>query len=352
VLICNTKDIFYLTGVREGISWLMVAADLTVAVSRHLMVHEVREELPDCEVILASARSTDPVNMEAFISMELLRRSLNVALLETAKVSAASYLALATHCDGKRLTLHPATGLMEGLRSVKDDHETRVIRRCVEIAELAFQQLIQQGASSLLGKTERDVAVELERLMLAMGADRQGFPDTGIIVAGGPNSANAHHQPGTRCLQPGDPVLIDWGAELSGYRSDQTRTVFLREVPEFAREAYPVVAHALERAAALLSAGAPMSEVDQAARQAVISAGFPEFHYGVGHGVGLDIHEGPWIRADSTACFQENMITTIEPGIYLPGIGGIRIEKLYRITADGATALDTLPVALEEMVLG
>jgi Xaa-Pro aminopeptidase len=351
VLICNAKDILYLTGVREGISWLLVAADLTIAVSRHLMVHEVREELPDCEVILPSARSTDPVNLEAFVAAELSRRSLNVALLETAKISAASYLKLVTHCDDKRLTVRPATGLLEALRSIKDDQETRIIRRCVEIAELAFQQLIEQGAAGLLGRTERDVAMELERLMLAMGADRQGFPDTGIIVAGGSNSANAHHQPGTRCLQSGDPVLIDWGAELCGYRSDQTRTLFLHEVPEFARAAYPVVAHALDRAASLLAAGAPLSEVDEAARQSVVSAGFPEFHYGVGHGVGLDIHEGPWIRADSTARFKENMITTIEPGIYLPGIGGIRIERLYRITADGATALDTLPVSLEEMVL-
>jgi Xaa-Pro aminopeptidase len=352
VLLCNAKDIFYLTGVREGISWLVVAGDHTIAVSRHMMVHEVREEIPECEVLLATARSTDTANMEAFVAAELSRRSLQMALLDTAKFSAASYLALAGYCEERQLQLRPASGLMESLRSIKDEHETRIIRRCVEIAELAFQQLIRHGAKGLLGKSEREVAVELERLMVSLGADRQGFPDTGIIVAGGPNSANAHHQPGNRCLQPGDPVLIDWGAELSGYRSDQTRTLFLREVPEFALEAYPVVARSLERSSALLGPGVPMSDVDRTARQTVLSAGFPEFHYGVGHGVGLDIHEGPWIRTDSTARFRENMITTVEPGIYLPGVGGIRIEKMFRITSDGATALDELPVLLEEMVLG
>lgn len=346
VLICHPKDIYYLTGVREGVLWLIVAADLTISVSRHMLVHEVREQMPDCEVLLPTVRSTDRVDIEAFVAAQLLRHSLDIVLVETAKVSAASYLALAGH-----VKLSPVAGLLEGLRAIKDDEETRIIERCVEIAELAFRELIQPGATGLIGKTEREVAVELERLMIAMGADRQGFPDTGIIIAGGPNSANAHHQPGARRLQSGDPVLIDWGAELGGYRSDQTRTLFLHDVPGFAREAYPVVALALERAATLLGPGVEMGDVDHAARQAVMAAGFPEFHYGVGHGVGHDIHEGPWIRAHSTARFAQDMITTIEPGIYLQGTGGIRIEKLFRITSDGAVALDALPVSLEEMVL-
>jgi Xaa-Pro aminopeptidase len=182
--------------------------------------------------------------------------------------------------------------------------------------------------------------------MWALGADRQGFPETGIIVASGPNSAKPHHAPGHRRVAAGEALLIDWGAEVSGYRSDLTRTVFPGSVPGFALQAYPIVEQALQRAAGRLRAGAAMGEIDRAARETITDAGYTEFHYGVGHGVGLAIHEAPWLRANSTDLCEPGMLTTIEPGIYLPDIGGIRIENLYQITRDGSECLGNLPTDL------
>ena len=149
----------------------------------------------------------------------------------------------------------------------------------------------------------------------------------------------------------GEALLFDWGAEFSGYRSDITRTVFPDSVPEFARQAYPLVEQALLRAAACLRPGAAAGDIDRAARNTITDAGYGEFHYGVGHGVGLAIHEAPWLRAHSNDLCATDMLTTIEPGIYLPGIGGIRIENVYRVTDDGNECLGELPTALESMII-
>ncbi|MES2920804.1 MAG: Xaa-Pro peptidase family protein [Verrucomicrobiota bacterium] len=352
VLICNPKDIYYFTGVQEGISWLMVAETETVVVTRHLMEHEVREIAWDCEVLLPSRHSTERPDVELFVVFELKKRRLLHAVIEPAKIVASSYLALTLHASQADLDLHAVTGLTEELRAIKDAGEIALIRRCAEIASEAFLQLMSGGASRLVGKTERELATELERNMVSLGADRQGFPATGIIVASGPNAANAHHRPGLRRVSPGEGVLIDWGAELSGYRSDMTRTVFVESVPEYALEAYPVVEDALKAASKLLAVGELMGEIDRAAREHVILSGLPEFHYGVGHGVGLDIHEGPWLRAHSTDILASDMVTTIEPGIYLPGIGGIRIEDLFHVLPAGPVSLGTLPTHLDAMVIG
>lgn len=351
MLVCDSKDIQYLTGVEEGISWLIIFRNGTVAITRHMLVHEVTEQIPECEVLLPSAHSTDRPDLEAFVVSELLRRSARGVLIETAKISAESYLRLARCCERNRVTLESRSRMVASLRALKDDEELNAIRRCVDIAEGSLRRLISEGASGLIGKTERQIAVELERIMIDFGADRQGFPATGIIIASGPNSSAAHHRPGSRRVESGDPVLIDWGAELAGYRSDLTRTFFMQRVPEFAMAAYPVVENALQKAFGMLRPGVMLGALDDVARQTVTSAGYPEFHYGVGHGVGLDIHEEPWIRAASEERLGSGMITTLEPGIYLHGIGGIRIENLFRIIPDSAENLASLPTCLGEMIL-
>jgi Xaa-Pro aminopeptidase len=351
VLVNHPKDIHYLTGAKEGVSWLILSTDRTIAISRHLMIHEVREIAAGCDVILPCERSTQRPELERFIAERLRSHGLGIAVFEPARIDAASYLELAKHLAPLGIQLQAATAMIESLRSIKDDSEQFLIRRSVEIAEEAFLQLISGGARGLVGRSERDVAIELERLMISLGADRQGFPETGIIVASGPNSANAHHTPSRRRIVEGEALLIDWGAELGSYRSDMTRTLFPGHAPEFARQAYPAVLAAMEAAAALLGEGRSAGEVDRAARESIVGAGFDEFHYGVGHGVGLEIHEGPWLRANSDELLMHGMVTTIEPGIYLPGKGGIRIENLYRILPGGSESLCRLPVDFESMIL-
>ena len=351
LILSDPLDIRYLTGTGHGISWLVLLESRAFAVSRHMLVSEVRAEAVDCEILLASVRSTDYPNLEQFVVGELAKLGLGSVAIDPAKLSAQSYLGIIHHAAAAGIEVRCVPELLADVRAVKDASELALTRRCVRIAEQAFSELLQGGASCLIGRTERELADELEARMWALGADRQGFPETGIIVASGPNSASAHHPPGSRRVAAGESLLFDWGAELAGYRSDITRTVFPGRVPEFALQAYPLVEQALHRASQCLCAGAAMGEVDHAARKTITDAGYPEVLYGVGHGVGLAIHEAPWLRAHSTERLEADMLTTIEPGIYLPDIGGIRIENVYRVTPDGSERLGELPTRLEAMII-
>jgi Xaa-Pro aminopeptidase len=351
LIVCDPLDILYLTGTRHGISWLVISEAGCFAVSRHMLVTEVRAEAVDCEILLACDRSTERPQLEAFVLNEAVRRKIRSVIIDPARLAAQSYLNLTRLAGEIGIVLNCEPEFLACQRGVKDASELEQVRLCIHIAESAFESLIAAGSNGLLGRSEREIADELESRMWTLGADRQGFPETGIIVASGPNSASAHHSPGERRIRAGEPLLIDWGAEVAGYRSDMTRTIFPESVPSFAIQAYPVVERALLRAAAQLWAGSLMGDIDRAARDTVTDAGYTEFHYGVGHGVGLAIHENPWLRADSEELCEENMLTTIEPGIYLPGVGGIRLENLYRITRHGNDCLNRLPVDLESMVL-
>lgn len=351
VLICDTQDITYLSGVREGVSWLAIWDGGCFAVTRHMLIREVEQEIGDCELLLPTKRSSDPAMVELFLVTQLKCRGFESVVVDPNRISAASYFELEKFIHTAGLDLVPMPRLVDPLRQRKDPLELHLITRCVMIAERAFSGLIEAGAAGLVGRSELEIARELEARMLELGADRQGFPDSGIIVASGPNSASAHHSPGERPVGNGEPLLIDWGAEVSGYRSDMTRTLFLGSIPEFAKRAYQTVESALEAAAAVLRTGAKMGDVDRAARRAVTAAGYQEFHYGVGHGIGLAIHEGPWLRAHSEELLEPGMITTVEPGVYLPDIGGIRIESIYALSERATDRIDRLPVAMDQMIL-
>lgn len=351
MLVCDPRDIRYLTGVEEGISRLIVTSDATIAVTRHLFIEELRELLPDCELLLPVPRSTVSPDLAEFVIAQIERLGLPGLRVDPGRMTAADYLALNEAAARSGRSLESSPGLVQRLRSIKEPGELSLIRRCVEISETALRELIAGGADALLERSERDLAIELEARMVELGADRQGFPGTGLIVASGPNAAHAHHRPGTRRIRAGEPLLIDWGAELQGYRSDMTRTFFPGHIAEFGQRVYPIVEDALLKATAQLRPGEVMSEVDRVARETVQQAGLSEFHYGVGHGVGLEIHEQPWIRLDSDERFFEGMVTTIEPGVYQPGIGGIRIENLHHLTARSAESLGTLPTGLDAMLV-
>ena len=351
VALCDPRDIHYLTGSRHCISWLVLRQDSAFALSRHMLIREARAEAPDCEILLASVRSTDRPDIEQFIIGELARRGHHTIVIDPAKLTARAHLALLRHAAAAGMEIRDIPDLLAGVRAVKDAFEIALTRRCVRIAQQAFADLIAGGASSLIGRTEKELANDLESRMWGLGADCQGFPETGIIIAGGPNSASPHHAPGPRRIVAGEALLIDWGAEVAGYRSDLTRTIFPGSVPEFARHAYPVVERALLRASQQLRPGAAMGEIDRAARDTITDAGYEEFHYGVGHGFGLAIHEAPWLRAHSTELCDVDMLTTIEPGIYLPDIGGIRIENDYLVTPDGNECLCDLPTDLASMIV-
>ncbi len=225
-----------------------------------------------------------------------------------------------------------ASGTVEALREVKDAGELALLRLACEAADAALSDLLDRGGLRP-GRTEREVARELEALMLDHGADAVSFE---TIVAAGPNSAIPHHRPTDAVLATGDFVKIDFGALVAGYHSDMTRTFVLGKAADWQLEIYQLVADAQRAGREALRPGVGLRDVDAAARQLIADAGYAEqFGHGLGHGVGLEIHEAPGIGATSAGTLLAGSVVTVEPGVYLPGRGGVRIEDTL-VVPDGA----------------
>lgn len=220
--------------------------------------------------------------------------------------------------------------MVASLRAVKDDGEIRTLRRAVEITDVAFHSAT---AGLTAGTSERELARSLDAAMRRHGASDPGFP---TIVASGPNAARPHHAPTDRPIRAGEPVIIDMGARFDSYTADLTRTVWVGEPDPLLAEIYPIVERASAAAQAAARAGVAGRDVDAAARQVIADAGYGDaFIHGLGHGVGLAIHERPGAGRQSVDTLAAGHTLTIEPGIYLPGWGGVRIEDMGIVTAAG-----------------
>lgn len=351
VLITNQVDIRYLSGATEGVSALLIAPGTKVVFTSMMFEKRVPAEAPGCTVL---------VNRPAFEeSARILSRCGHRRALgyQGNKLAAAQHRRLAA--EMKRRKLVDIGDAVTLLRTVKDSSELNTIRKCVRIAEQAFLELTGRGARCLMGLTERQIAAELEYRMCMLGADRQAFPFNGIIVASGPNSASCHHFPGSRRPRPGEPLLFDWGAEKDGYRCDITRVVFMGRPNAAMSKIFEVVQEANTAGINAVHPGALCSDVSIAGWDVVRSAGYGELiRHGLGHGFGLDIHEPPGIgaggsqpAAGESARLRKNMVVTIEPGIYIEGKGGVRIEDDVLVTASGRKVLTTLPTDLKSAIL-
>jgi Xaa-Pro aminopeptidase len=233
-----------------------------------------------------------------------------------------------------QVELVAAGPLVERLRAVKEAEEIDRIRAAAELADKAFEGVIAEG---LVGRAEREVAMALEWDIRERGADRPSFE---TIVAAGAHGARPHARPRDVAIRRGDLVVIDWGAQLDGYHSDCTRTIAAGEVSQEARELYEVVLAAQREGVAAVRAGAEGRAVDALVRAAIDAHGYgKEFGHGLGHGVGLDIHEAPRLSQRSDDVLAAGNVVTVEPGIYLPGRFGIRIEDLVLVADDGRDVL-------------
>jgi Xaa-Pro aminopeptidase len=235
----------------------------------------------------------------------------------------------------------PAGGRVEELRRVKDGEELARIEEAAKLADEIWRWSVERG---LAGKSEREVARAAEARMRDLGAD-PSFP---TIVAAGPNGALPHAEPGEREIGRGELVVFDMGAQLDGYCSDGTRTFATGELGEEARGVYEVVREAQAASLAAIEAGVKGAEVDRVAREVIEAAGHGDrFGHGLGHGVGLEVHEGPHLSLRSNDVLAAAEVVTVEPGIYLPGKLGVRIEDLVVVTEDGLRNLSSLPKELQ-----
>jgi Xaa-Pro aminopeptidase len=238
--------------------------------------------------------------------------------------------------------LVPAAGAVEALRAIKDAGEQEQIRAAAKLADAALTEVLGRG---LAGRTERDVALDLEVTMRKAGAEGASFPP---IVASGEHSALPHAVPRDVAIAKGTLVTIDWGAQLDGYASDCTRTYATGELDPRDREIYEIVLKAQLESLAAVRAGAGGREVDAVARDIITAAGHGEhFGHGLGHGVGAEVHEGPRLSQRSESTLAAGQVVTVEPGVYVPGAVGVRIEDLAIVTEDGAEVLTSLPKALQ-----
>ncbi len=234
---------------------------------------------------------------------------------------------------------------VEFMRRAKDPTEVAITRQAVACAETAFRHL---QAWLQPGMTESEVARKLEELMLTAGAEAPSFP---IIVAAGANSAKPHAVPGNEPLKTGEPILLDWGARFAGYCSDISRTVVFGPPDEQFQKIYAIVRQAQAAAIAAIKPGAHGQTVDAVARKIIEAAGFGDhFGHSLGHGTGLCIHEAPRLSPHSDDILEAGMIVTVEPGIYLPEWGGIRLENQVLVTANGADVLNTLDLDAYSLV--
>jgi Xaa-Pro aminopeptidase len=325
----------YLTGFTGSNGALLVAADGTdVLCTDGRYVTQAGRQAPDVELLI------DRVSAPA-----LAARAKGARLgYESHDVTVDLHATLAERAAGAELV--SVRQAVERLRAVKDDAEIELLRRACAIADQALAELIAAGGLRA-GRTEREVGRDLDARMLDLGAHAPSFE---TIVAAGPESAVPHHRPTDRVLEPGDLVKLDFGAEHGGYHSDMTRTLVLGEPAGWQREIYDVVRAAQRAGREALAAGAELRAVDAAARDVVTAAGYgEEFVHGLGHGVGLEIHEAPALSQLSAGTLADRMAVTVEPGVYLAGRGGVRIEDTL-VVRDGAEP-DLLTTTTKDLVV-
>lgn len=348
ILITNPKDVGYLTGFLGGDSYLLVFAGTgaTGAGARKpIIVSDFRykEELEPVEAIaqvFIRSRSMIEAVAEVVTGTPELGGDARLGI-QGEVMSVAEKAAIARRVGTKKLA--DTNGLVGRQRVIKDDSEIALVRKAAKIQEQALDAVLPQIKG---GITEAEVAAWIEAEMKRRGSSEPGFQ---TIVAAGPNASLPHYRPQMKKLSAGKPVLIDWGAVYQGYHSDMTRVFSLGKWPAKIAEIYAIVLEAQQTAAAALAPGKSTTEIDAVARKIIAKAGYAEcFGHGLGHGIGLNGHEDPRLtNMLAPVKLEAGMIVTVEPGIYLQGVGGVRLEDDYVITERGATNLCSMKKTME-----
>ena len=334
LLVTRLPNVRYLTGFTGSNGQVMVTPEGAVFFTDGRYTEQARHEVPDLE------RVTYATGLAKALSERL--GGVEKLGFEANDVTVAAHTTYARRLANVELVA--TERVVERSRWVKDDEEIGLLRAAQEATDQAFGEIIERLA---VGMTERSVARDLEDAMRGAGADGPAFEP---IVAFGEQAAEPHHDPGHRVLREGDVVKLDFGALVGGYHADMTRTIAFGAPSAELRKIHDVVRQAQEAAVDAVHAGVVGGDVDAVARGVIDDAGYGDrFSHGLGHGVGLEIHEGPSLRREGADVLPAGAVVTVEPGIYVPGLGGVRIEDSVQVTGDGCRVLGTSTRELIEL---
>jgi Xaa-Pro aminopeptidase len=340
ILVTHPINVTYLTGFTGEDSYLLVTQTGEMMLSDGRFATQLEEQCPDLDAALRAPATAMREHVVRVVKEARIRELAIEA--DHMTWSLARYL----EQQLSRVPLVPTSGIVEAQRMVKDRDEICAIRRAIWIAEKSMAA-VRCGLCA--EQTEREVVGALEQQMRRFGGTGCSFSP---IVAVGARAALPHAPPTTRRIGDGDFVLIDWGAREELYVSDLTRLVVTGKISPKLERVYGVVLRAQQRAIDAIRPGARLAAVDAAARSVIARAGFGNrFRHGLGHGIGLEVHEAPRLAANQEHMLKAGMVVTVEPGIYLPGWGGVRIEDDVLVTRDGHELLSSAPKELGDCVI-
>ncbi len=333
-LVTNLTSIKYLSGFMGSAGVIFITPKKAYFVTDFRYKTVVKDTVSGSfETIISKQGSFD------FLKKIAKKEKIKSVGFESGTMNYAAYESLNDMLDSK---LVPIQGLVETITAVKTANELDCIRKAVEITDNAFGHIL--GAIRPGSTTERELAADITYIQMKLGGERNAFDP---IVASGPNSALPHAHPTNRVIQRGDMLTLDYGTAYKGFNSDMTRTVAVGEVSDELRNIYNIVLEAQLKALELIKKGASCKKVDAAARNYIKENGFGEnFGHGLGHGLGYDVHEAPRFNQFSKSKLEINNVMTVEPGIYVEGLGGVRIEDDVVITEDGCEILNRSPKEL------
>ena len=331
LLVSTPENRRYLAGFSGSAGYLLVTAESALLATDFRYVEQAQKQAPDFQIIRIGGDW-------AWLLEQLAALGVKRVGFESQNVTVATYKQMTDGIQGlsppARPSLVATSGLVEALRTVKDPQELALLQKAIQVSDRAMAAVTPTIQA---GETEREVAWRLEKAMREMGAEAVSFE---TIVAAGPNGAMPHHRPSDRPIGQGEPVVIDMGARVAGYCSDITRTVCVGETDETFRKIYDLVLGAQLTAIATLKPGMSGADGDGLARTVLSEAGYGDaFGHRLGHGIGLAVHEYPRVGPNSANVLEEGMVFSVEPGIYLPGWGGVRIEDLVVLEPGGARPL-------------
>lgn len=325
-LVTKPENVFYLSGFTGEDSWLIVAPRRRILVTDSRFTEEARLTGRGCEAFIRKAGM-------AAETAGLLRKLRLPTTFEESHLSVEIHRHLAANVSG-RVRLVPSSGLVESLRLIKDAREVAAIALAVAAAERGFKRALAESGPK---DSEERFAALLDHQMRLRGAQGSAFP---TIAAFEPKSSLPHAKPGSKRFCDSSTLLVDWGACVDRYNSDLTRVLWWGKVPPRISRMWHVARAAQKAALSVIRPGISARRVDLAARKVIADAGFGEFFgHGLGHGVGLEVHEGPTVSPRFVTRLKEGMVFTVEPGIYLPGVGGVRVEDMVLVTRTGAKVL-------------